>query len=146
MVKKLLFCLIAPLVAVAVVACGSDKAGSDVKPTVTATALPAIYNVTIAPTSGPPGTEVTLTGTNWPPGLPITITTLNAEANSKPYATVNATETGTFKATFRLDKTPGGADLKPGRLDLNVASLKGATAVVFTVEAAHPVPQTTPRG
>jgi len=146
MVNKLLFLLLAPLLAVAAVACGGDKAGTEVKATVTATALPAIYQVTISPASGPPGTEITLPGTNWPPGLPITITTLNAEADSKPYATLNATDTGTFKTTFRLDKTPGGAELKQGRLDINVASLKGATAAVFTVEAPRPVPQTTPRG
>ena len=145
MVNKLLFCLVAPLVAVAAVACGGDKAAPEVKATVTATALPAIYKVDLSPASGPPGTEVTLTGTNWPPGLPITITTLNRRRRTaKPYATLNATETGTFKATFRLDKTPGGADLKPGRLDLNVASLKGATAPVFTVEASRPVPESTP--
>jgi len=146
MVNKLVLVLLTPLIALALVGCSSDKSTVEIKPTQGPTALPSIYAAQITPTNGPPGTEVTITGTNWPPGLPITITTLNAEANSKPYATINATETGTLKTTFRLEKTPGGEDLKPGRLDLNVASIKGATSVTFQVEAPRPVQNPRPGG
>jgi len=145
MVKKLALVLLAPL-ALVLVACSSDKTSVEIKPTQAPTALPTIYAAQITPPNGPPGTEVTVTGTNWPPGLPITISTLNAGPNDKPYAQINATETGTFKATFRLEKTPSGEDLKPGRLDLNVASIKGATSVTFQVEAPRPVQNQRPGG
>jgi hypothetical protein len=141
MVKKLTLLLIAPFIAAALMGCSSDKSVPQVQATTAPTSLPSIYAAQITPPSGPPGTEVTITGTNWPPNLPITITTLNADANSKPYATVNATLDGTFKATFRLDKTPNGDDLKQGRLDLNVSSLKGGTTIAFQVEAPRPVRQ-----
>ncbi len=141
MVKKLFLVLAGPAITLALIGCSSDKTAVPAQPSVTATSLPSIYAVQITPTSGPPGTEVTITGTNWPPGLPITITTLNAGPNDKPYAQVNATNDGTFKATFRLEKTPAGDDLTPGRLDLNVASLKGATSVPFQVESPRPVKQ-----
>jgi IPT/TIG domain-containing protein len=141
MVKKLTLILIAPLLAFALAGCSSDKSAATVQPSVTTTSLPSIYAAQISPANGPPGTEVTIVGTNWPPGLPITVTSLNSDANSKPYAQVNATADGTFKSTFRLEKGPNGEDLKPGRLDLSVVSLKGATTVSFQVEAPRPVPQ-----
>jgi hypothetical protein len=71
---------------------------------------------------------------------------VDAEPNSKPYAEATTDTDGKFTLKFRLEKTPGGADLKAGRLNLIVAGFKGNTTVSFTVEPPRPVQPGTPRG
>ena len=146
MVKKLSIFLIFGLVALLAAACGGEGSTNEPEPTVTNTPLPEVFRARITPESGPPGTEVTISGVGWGPGLPVTITTSDAEPNSRPYAEVRSEVDGSFKATFRLEKTPGGADLKQGRLSLIVAGFKGNTTLNFTVEPSRPVQQATPRG
>ena len=140
MVKKLFVVLALALVAYVAAACGGDAKTVEPKPTVTNTPLPSVYRAQIVPETGPPGTEVTITGVGWGPiGLPVTITAANAEPGSKPYAEVQTQGDGSFTAKFRLEKTPGGAELKQGKLDLVVAGLKGNTTLAFTVEPPRPV-------
>jgi hypothetical protein len=140
MVKKLLLVLALVVVAYFASACGGEGTNTAApKPTVTNTPLAQVFRATIVPESGPPGTEVTLTGTGWGPGLPVSITSDNAEPNSKPYAEVTSQPDGSFSAKFRLEKTPGGAELKQGRLNLLVAGFKGNTTLSFTVEPPRPV-------
>jgi hypothetical protein len=146
MVKKLILVFALCLVAYFATACGGEGKTAEPKPTVTNTPLAALFRATIAPESGPPGTEVTITGIGWGPGLPVTITTVDAEPNSKPYAEVQSLADGTFTAKFRLEKTPAGAELKQGRLNLIVAGFKGNTTLYFTVEPPRPVNPGTPRG
>jgi hypothetical protein len=146
MVSKLSLVLVLALAVVLSIACGGESKTAEPKPTVTNTPLPEIFRARIAPESGPPGTEVTVTGTGWGPGLPITITAVSAEPNSKPYAETTTAPDGTFTAKFRLEKTPGGAELKQGRFDLIVAGFKGNTTISFNVEPPRPVSQSTPRG
>lgn len=148
MVRKLspVLVLVVAFIASLVVACGGESKTAEPKPTVTNTPLPEIFRARIAPESGPPGTEVTITGAGWGPGLPVSITTINAETNSKPYVETNSAPDGTFTAKFRLEKTPGGAELKQGRLDLVIAGFKGNTTISFNVEPPRPVSQGTPRG
>src|SRR4051794_32636817 len=134
MVKKLFLVLALAVVAYLASACGgSGNNNAAPKPTVTNTPLAQVFRASIAPETGPPGTEVVVTGVGWGPGLPISITADNAEPNSKPYADVTTLTDGTFTAKFRLEKTPGGAELKQGRLNLIVAGLKGNTTISFTV-------------
>jgi hypothetical protein len=141
MVKKLV--LICSLAAVAYLAsaCGGDGNNNAApKPTVTNTPLAQLFRATVIPEAGPPGTEITITGAGWgPEGLPVSITTDTAEPNSKPYVEVKTAPDGTFVAKFRLEKTPGGAELKQGKLNLIVAGFKGNTTVGFTVEPPRPV-------
>jgi hypothetical protein len=140
MVKKLFLVLSLTVVAYLGSACGGEGSNNTApKPTVTNTPLAALFRTTIAPESGPPGTEVTITGTGWGPGLPVSITSDNAEPNSKPYAELTSQADGSFTAKIRLEKTPGGAELKQGRLNLIVAGFKGNTTVTFTVEPPRPV-------
>jgi hypothetical protein len=139
MVKKLHLALAFALVASLAIACGGEGKTVEPKPTVTNTPLPAVFRATIVPEMGPPGTEVTITGTGWGPGLPVLITTVDAEPNSKPYAEVTSLVDGTFSAKFRIEKTPGGAELKQGRLNLMIAGFKGNTTIPFTVEPPRPV-------
>ena len=147
MVKKLFFVLALAVVAYFTAACGGEGKTVEPKPTVTNTPLPSVYRAQIVPESGPPGTEVTVTGVGWGlVGLPITVTSVNAEASSKPYAEVLTQGDGSFTAKFRLEKTPGGAELKQGRFDLVVAGLKGNTTVAFTVEPPRPVRPGSPGG
>src|SRR4051794_23767033 len=147
MVKKLFLVLALAVVAYLASACGGEGSNNAApKPTVTNTPLAQLFRATIAPETGPPGTEVTITGVGWGPGLPVSISTTNAEANSKPYAEVTTTADGAFTAKFRLEKTPGGAELKQGRLDLIVAGFKGNTTIGFTVEPPRPVRPGTPGG
>jgi len=134
-----------PVLALAVLAyfasaCGGEGSNTAApKPTVTNTPLAQVFRATIAPETGPPGTEVTITGIGWGPGLPVSITSVDAEPNSKPYAEVTSQGDGTFSAKFRLEKTPGGAELKQGRLNLIIAGFKGNTTIGFTVEPPRPV-------
>ena len=147
MVKKLPLAITLCLVAFLAAACGGEgSTTTEPKPTVTSTPLAALFRATITPESGPPGTEITITGVGWGPGLPVSVTTADAEANSKPYVEVQSLPDGTFSAKFRIEKTPGGAELKPGRLNLVVAGFKGNTTVNFTVEPPRPVQPGTPRG
>jgi hypothetical protein len=147
MVKKLFLILALALVAYLAAACGGEGKTAEPKPTVTNTPLPAVYRAQIVPESGPPGTEVTITGVGWGlVGLPVTITSVNAEPGSKPYAEVQTGPDGSFTAKFRLEKTPGGAELKQGRLDLVVAGLKGNTTVAFTVDPPRAPRPGTPGG
>ena len=139
MVKRLLPAILASLAVALSVACGGGSGPAEVKPTVTSTPLPDIFRATISPNTGPPGTEVTISGTGWGPELPVTITSADAEPNSKPYFDGRTDTSGNFNAKFRLEKTPGGAELKQGRLDLIVAGLKGNTTLSFTVEPPRPV-------
>ena len=141
MVKKLALVLALAVVAYLASACGGEGNNNIApKPTVTNTPLAQVFRATIAPESGPPGTEVTVTGVGWgPEGLPVSITTDNAEPNSKPYAEVKTAPDGSFTAKFRLEKTPGGAELKQGRINLIVAGFKGNTTIGFTVEPPRPV-------
>jgi hypothetical protein len=140
MVKKLFLVLTLAVVAYLASACGGDgnNTAAGPKPTVTNTPLAQVFRATIVPETGPPGTEVTITGTGWGPGLPVSITADNAETNSKPYSEVTSLADGTFTAKFRLEKTPGGAELKQGRLNLIVAGFKGNTTISFTVEPPRP--------
>jgi hypothetical protein len=146
MVKKLTLALTLCLVAYLAAACGGEGKTAEPQPTVTNTPLAALFRATMTPENGPPGTEVTITGVGWGPGLPVQITTVDAEPNSKPYAEVQSLADGSFTAKFRLEKTPGGAELKQGRLNLIVAGFKGNTTLSFTVEPPRPVQPGTPRG
>jgi hypothetical protein len=146
MVRKLILLAALALVAYLAAACGGDSNTAAPKPTVTNTPLPAIFRAQIAPEMGPPGTEVTVSGTGWGPGLPVSITTSTAEPNSKPYAEVTTGADGSFSTKFRLEKTPGGAELKQGRLELLVAGFKGNTTLIFTVEPPRPVRPGGPAG
>src|SRR4051794_12981471 len=147
MVKKLFLILALAVVAYFASACGGEGNNNAApKPTVTNTPLAQLFRATIAPETGPPGTEVTITGIGWGPGLPISITTADAEPNSKPYAETTTKEDGSFTAKFRIEKTPGGAELKQGRLNLVVAGFKGNTTLGFTVEPPRPVRPGAPGG
>ena len=147
MVKKLFLVLSIPVIAFLASACGGEGSNTTApKPTVTNTPLAQVFRATITPETGPPGTEVTVTGVGWGPGLPVSITTDNPEPNSKPYVEVTSQPDGTFNARFRLEKTPGGAELKQGRLNLIVAGFKGNTVIAFTVEPPRPVQPSNPRG
>jgi hypothetical protein len=147
MVRKLLLVAVLALVAYLASACGGNGGPAEPKPTVTNTPLAEIFRAKITPESGPPGTEVTITGTGWgPEGLPVSITTISAEPNSKPYVETQTASDGSFTAKFRLEKTPGGAELKQGRLELVIAGFKGNTTLSFTVEPPRPVQPSTPRG
>ena len=142
MVKKLFLVLAITIVAYLASACGGDgnNTAAGPKPTVTNTPLAQVFRASIVPEMGPPGTEVTVSGQGWgPEGLPVSITSDNAEPNSKPYAEVKTAPDGTFTAKFRLEKTPGGAELKQGRLHLIIAGFKGNTTISFTVEPPRPV-------
>ena len=147
MVKKLFLILALAAVAYFASACGGEGNNNAApKPTVTNTPLAQVFRATIAPETGPPGTEVTITGVGWGPGLPVSISTVDAEANSKPYSEVTTLADGTFSAKFRLEKTPGGAELKQGRLNLLIAGFKGNTTIGFTVEPPRPVRPGSPGG
>ena len=141
MVKKLFLVLALAVVAYLASACGGDGNNNSAgpKPTVTNTPLAQVFRASIAPETGPPGTEVVVSGVGWGPGLPVSITADNAEAGSKPYAELQSQADGTFTVKFRLEKTPGGAELKQGRLNLIVAGFKGNTTIGFTVEPPRPV-------
>jgi hypothetical protein len=140
MVKKLFLILALAAVAYFASACGGEGNNNAApKPTVTNTPLAQVFRATITAETGPPGTEVTITGIGWGPLLPVSITTVDAEANSKPYVEMMSKEDGTFSAKFRIEKTPGGAELKQGRLNLIVAGFKGNTTLGFTVEPPRPV-------
>jgi hypothetical protein len=146
MVKKIYLVITLALVAAFAAACGGEGKTAEPKPTVTNTPLPAVFRATIVPEMGPPGTEVTITGIGWGPALPVSITSANPEPNAKPYIEVTSAPDGTFTAKFRLEKTPGGAELKQGRLDLVIAGFKGNTTIGFTVEPARPVRPGAPGG
>ena len=146
MVRKLCFLLGVIMFANFAVACGGEGTSPAPKPTVTSTPLAVVFRAMINPPAGPPGTEVTVTGAGWGPGLPVSITAANAEPNSKPYAELQSAVDGSFTAKFRLEKTPGGAELAQGRLDLIIAGFKGNTTISYTVEAPRPVRPGSPGG
>jgi hypothetical protein len=90
------------------------------------------------PSSGRPGTEVVIMGSGWQAGSTITISGASGGATTQPYATITATNDGSFTARFRLDRTPAGGNLTPGRLNLVAAS--GSTSVTLGFDVLPPVP------
>ena len=121
----------------AAVACGG---GGDKAVTVASTRPPAAANASTGPSAeldkdhGPPGTDLRLTGKGWPALAQVTVS--NA---ANVFATVTTTSAGSFCAHFRLDKTPGGSDLKTGRMDLVVSVAKESVSLPFQVESIRPV-------
>lgn len=130
------------LVAFAAGCGGGEKTTSSrsASPQPTNTARPTSGpSASIDPRSGPAGTQVTVNGSGWAPRAAITVTAASSATSARPYASVTASDDGSFSARFRLEKGPDGSDLKVGRFDI-VARAGGAEVTLpFQVEVARPV-------
>jgi hypothetical protein len=146
---------IALLVAVAflLLACG-DSGNSSGTPAATRastsaqpTNTPPGPRASVEPSSGPPGTEVTVRGSGWEPGVLIDVTgELSPGASAAPYETVVSNADGTFSTSFRLERTPDGADLTTGRYNLIARSTGAQVTIPFLVETRRPVGSSGPSG
>jgi hypothetical protein len=128
------------LVAFVLAGCGGDdnppaSRPSEARPTSTRAAGPG---ATLDPASGRPGTEVVVVGSGWPAGAAITINGAAGGASPQPYATATASSEGAFTARFRLDRSPAGGNLNPGRLNLVVSS--GSASVTLAFDVLPPLP------
>jgi hypothetical protein len=90
-------------------------------------------SASLEPNRGRPGTEVVVTGSGWQAGDAISIRGTSAGASPEPYATATATADGSFTARFRLDRSPTGASLNPGRINLVAASAMTSVPLAFDV-------------
>ena len=128
-----------PLLALA---CGPDSESlnparpSDARPAATRTASGP--SASLDPARGRPGTEVVVLGSGWTPGASVTITGAVSGTPAQPYAMVTAANDGSFTARFRLDRSPSGDTLNPGRL--NLVALSGSTSVTLPFEVTPPAP------
>lgn len=132
--------LLGALLALGLLACGASQKVA-ATPTAPVAATEAGPSVRLEPRSGPPGTEVAVSGKGWPAGATVTVTAAEEQRQSAapPYRTAVTSPEGTFSVRFRLEKTPSGADLGVGVLNL-VARVDGtAMQLPFLVEVRRPV-------
>jgi hypothetical protein len=147
--RRIFLVLLSGLVALLLAGCGGSSNSSS--PASRSDASPIRSGPTstgptamIDPRMGPPGTQVVVSGTNWPAGSSVVITGETAAGqNPVLFSTVQADRAGAFSASFRLEKTAGGDDLKVGPYQLVVRAASGVeTRVSFQVQTARPVPPT----
>ncbi len=132
--------LLGAFLALGLLACGASEEVV-VTPTAPLAATAAGPSVRLEPRSGPPGTEVAVSGNGWPAGATVTVTAVEDQRQSAapPYLTAVRSPEGAFSVRFRLEKTPSGADLGVGVLNL-VARVDGtAVELPFLVEVRRPV-------
>ena len=142
MVTRLFLSVAVLLLGVFALSCGSDSdSGSPAaRATSTPRAIPSGPAATVLPRSAPPGSQITISGTGWPSNAPITVTgKTDVGQTAKAYATVNAGSDGRFVATFLLEKTAGGDDLRVGFFEILVKSGSTEVSVPFQVETRRPV-------
>ena len=138
-------------VAVFLVACSGDDASSttvqQAEPAARPTRASSGPTASVEPRSGPPGSEITVSGASWPPGVLIDVTgLLPAGIRADPFATTTTDQSGSFRVSFRLEKTPDGNDLEVGRYDLIVRSRGNEVDVPFLVETRRPIQNNGPGG
>ena len=150
MVRRIVF-LVFAVAAVFLAACGGDdppnttarQSDPDARPTRASSGPTA----SVEPRSGPPGSEITVSGASWPPGVLIDVTgILPAGIRADPFATTTTDQSGSFRVSFRLEKTPDGNDLEVGRYDLIVRSRANEVDVPFLVETRRPIQNNGPGG
>jgi hypothetical protein len=138
-VKTALFWLAAMLTTLAAMACSGNDDGSGPQTQPRPTSVTSGPTATLDPARGRPGTEVVVTGNGWAPGAMITIAAAGpVRTQTQPYARATAANDGSFIARFRLDRSPDGTTLQPGRLAL-VATAEGAS-VTLAFEVTPPAP------
>jgi hypothetical protein len=122
-------------------ACGSSDGTGDATAPIqerpTASPVAGRPSAVIDPRSGPPGTDVTVTGTGWPVGAQVIVTAGSPDA--RPYTTVIADGSGSFRARFFLESRPDGSALETGRLDIFAAAGETSISIPFLVEVRRPV-------
>ncbi len=139
MVRRVFLPLGACLALSALACGGTEKVVAT--PTATAAATPSGPSVRLEPRSGPPGTEVVVSGSGWAAGATVTVTALEGrrESVAPPYLTVVTSAEGAFSARFRLEKTPSGAELRVGVLNLIARVDTTEVRLPFLVEVRRPV-------
>ncbi len=146
--KKLSLALVA-LVALVIVACGSDDGGGASAPRSRPAATSAPTRPTsgpsasVEPKTGPPGTQVEVNGSGWPAKASVVLTgDASPGQTAKPYATVIVRDDGSFLGSFLLEKKADGTELGVGRYDLVIQSGSTEVRVPFQVQTRRPVAPT----
>ena len=137
MVRRSLLLLLAALLMALTLACSASadpeagSSGGDTSSGPVATAS-GRAQARLEPPSGRPGTEITVTGSGFAPRSELVLTAEGS--SSQAYTTVTTRDDGSFMLRFRLDKTPAGGELSPGRFDLILRSSSNEVRLPFLIE------------